>query len=752
MPLTRRHRDHVRAEQRRFRRAREGQVWQARELPRYYYHEHFERFLGEVGVTHRDLLDEDGFDFLARFARLPFNAQCAFARIANRRGYVFDLEKLDYPEIEDLPSAWSTLARDGFTERVSPALLPEWFERLTRPELVRLLDEADGPVRFRRSSKKAELVSVALGALDPLTLRVPSRFVAQGRRDALNYLLYLYFGRIEDNLQTFTLHDLGLADQPDHRDGSARRFDGPGHARVAFFYAKAVHDLRHGSDNDAARLAAVRDGWPEPLCDTSAAQRDRLLQKLGARAERHGAIEEALVLYTASADPHGNERTVRIRYARDENGDRDWVRARLETMIDDPASDEELLFAEDFYARKFRKKRTSAMTDLIRSAATITVDDAYRQQPERAALHHYEARRIDAYRTENAPWRLLFSLLFRDELSAEEEPGWGTPSSLRAGTFFERHAEAIDAKLAALDDPSRVLLDLERELHRSDSDRDTVCTDAAADDVGDIDDSIARRNAQALERIEALLTRAPPGAVAHMLGLMARDRIGTRDGFPDLMLVEDGRLRFVEVKTAGDSLRRNQLARMHQLRAAGFAVELVKVAYAADPEQTYVVVDVETTGRQPGRHRVTEIGAVKLRGEEIVDEFQTLVNPRRSIPPGITRLTGIDDAMVADAPPFVDIAERFEAFMGEAIFVAHNVNFDYGFISAEYEMIDRAFRYPKLCTCTSMRRHYPGEDSYSLGRLCRRFDLPLDTHHRALCDARAAAGLLRLVNARRLTG
>ena len=112
----------------------------------------------------------------------------------------------------------------------------------------------------------------------------------------------------------------------------------------------------------------------------------------------------------------------------------------------------------------------------------------------------------------------------------------------------------------------------------------------------------------------------------------------------------------------------------------------------------------------------------------------------------------LDAAMVADAPPFVDIADRFEAFMGEAIFVAHNVNFDYGFIAAEYEMIDRAFRYPKLCTCASMRRHYPGQDSYSLKRLCGQFGVTLDSHHRALCDARAAAELLRLINARRLAG
>ena len=83
------------------------------------------------------------------------------------------------------------------------------------------------------------------------------------------------------------------------------------------------------------------------------------------------------------------------------------------------------------------------------------------------------------------------------------------------------------------------------------------------------------------------------------------------------------------------------------------------------------------------------------------------------------------------------------------MFVAHNVNFDYGFVSAEFEMIDRTFRRPKLCTCASMRKYRPGHDSYSLKRLCADFGIELETHHRALCDAKAAARLLSLINAAR---
>ena len=75
--------------------------------------------------------------------------------------------------------------------------------------------------------------------------------------------------------------------------------------------------------------------------------------------------------------------------------------------------------------------------------------------------------------------------------------------------------------------------------------------------------------------------------------------------------------------------------------------------------------------------------------------------------------------MVRDAPVFAEIADSFIAFMGDGIFVAHNVNFDYGFISHEYERLERRFRFPKLCTCAGMRRKYPGHKSYGLGTLCQ---------------------------------
>jgi DNA polymerase-3 subunit epsilon len=235
-------------------------------------------------------------------------------------------------------------------------------------------------------------------------------------------------------------------------------------------------------------------------------------------------------------------------------------------------------------------------------------------------------------------------------------------------------------------------------------------------------------------------------------GGACEDFRGMHDGFPDLMLVKDGLASFLEIKAEGDAIRRNQLTRLRQLRNAGISADIGRVDYRFDPGQDYVVVDIETTGSWSAGDRITEIGAVRIRNHAVIDEWHTLVNPQRSIPAKIVQLTGITNEMVRASPVFAEVADRFIAFMGDAIFVAHNVNFDYGFLAHEFGRLERRFRFPKLCTVAGMRRRYPGHKSYSLGRLCAIYEIGLEDHHRALCDARATAQLLILINRKRDEG
>ncbi|MEL7046826.1 MAG: exonuclease domain-containing protein [Pseudomonadota bacterium] len=253
-----------------------------------------------------------------------------------------------------------------------------------------------------------------------------------------------------------------------------------------------------------------------------------------------------------------------------------------------------------------------------------------------------------------------------------------------------------------------------------------------------------------LDAVHALIDVAPAESMRSILQHFCEDYGGARHGYPDLMVIDDAGVRFVEIKTEGDQLRRNQLLRLEQLHRAGFRADVALVRWVLHPAQAYVVVDVETTGGRGEQHRVTEIGAVKLIDGETVGRFQTLLNPQRTIPPGITRLTGITRDMVADAPIFADVADAFADFLEGAIFVAHNVDFDYRFIGQEFRRLGRPFKMPKLCTCASMRKLYPGHKSYSLAALTAAYDIPLDTHHRALCDAEAAAHLLLMINEKRL--
>ena len=378
------------------------------------------------------------------------------------------------------------------------------------------------------------------------------------------------------------------------------------------------------------------------------------------------------------------------------------------------------------------------MTDTLRAAEVVDIDESRSGAPERAVVEHFEAQGLPAWRTENLVWRTLFGLLFWDELFGKEDasthsPFEFLPSSLSNGGFYSQHEASIENKLAGLEDSQ---MTRKRMLH--------IATRHFGTPNG-----VFRWRWAMNDAVFALLEHGDREAIARILRRLCQDYRDSRYGYPDVMVVDDNGLRFVEVKTEGDQLRRNQLLRLRQLREAGFRADVMRVQWIIDPQQAYVVVDVETTGGRGDNHRVTEIGAVKVIDGRVVERYQTLLNPQRTIPPNIIRLTGITPAMVADAPSFADIADDFETFMDGAIFVAHNVEFDYGFIAREYARLGRAFRFPKLCTCASMRRLYPGHRSYSLAALCSQFDISLRQHHRALCDAEAAAELLILINEKR---
>jgi len=516
----------------------------SRPLPTFYYHEHFVELLAFVERQYAHALDTAHVELIEDFRGLPKPAQCLYVRLVNRKGRVFGLDKLRYPELGDLRELAVVLREAGWIGHPGPGHFADLLRFLTRAEILDALKAQFAGLG--RALRKDDLIAFALESADPeafVESLATGRLCVQERCEAVGYLMFLYFGRIQDGLTRFTMRDLGLV----RTNGSAGTYEPRFHDRdealERFWFESRAHRLDRANPAELAALLAESAAWPEPNFAGSAASRDRLAFRLGRALEKLGDGEAALRAYGRGESPECGERQIRLLMAA---GRRDEARRLLEARLAEPQSDEEWLFARDFFQRKFEKKRTSRQTDLLREGETIDIDESRSATPERAAAEDFEAR-----------------------------------------------------------------------------------------------------------------------------------------------------------------------------------------------------------GGRGEHHRVTEIGAVKVRGGEIVDRYATLVNPQRAIPPGITRLTGITEAMVSDAPCFADIADGFRAFLGDAIFVAHNVEFDYGFIAREFQRLGQPFRHAKLCTCASMRRLYPGQRSYSLASLSRAFGILLTSHHRALCDAEAAAELLFLVNDRR---
>lgn len=162
-------------------------------------------------------------------------------------------------------------------------------------------------------------------------------------------------------------------------------------------------------------------------------------------------------------------------------------------------------------------------------------------------------------------------------------------------------------------------------------------------------------------------------------------------------------------------------------------------------EKTFAIVDIETTGGNATYSRITEIAIIIYDGTQIIDRWESLVNPQQYISASITALTGIDNEMVSNAPTFSELAEKIYDLLNHRIFVAHNVNFDYSFVRHELENAGFNWTATKLCTVRAARKIKPGLPSYSLGRLCNSLQIVLENRHRAGGDADATAILLSLL-------
>lgn len=159
----------------------------------------------------------------------------------------------------------------------------------------------------------------------------------------------------------------------------------------------------------------------------------------------------------------------------------------------------------------------------------------------------------------------------------------------------------------------------------------------------------------------------------------------------------------------------------------------------------YAILDIETTGGKYNEEGITEIAIYRFDGEQIIDQFISLVNPERPIQPFVVNLTGINNEMLRNAPKFYEIAKRIVEITKDAVLVAHNAKFDNRILTTEFDRLGYTFEKETLCTVELAKQLLPDLPSYSLGKLVRSLGIPITDRHRAQGDAKATVSLFKML-------
>ena len=710
-----------------------------KELPAKYYLAHFRELIEFVTSKCMHLLEPKHSEFISKINQLDEQSQCMLARVYSRKPYLVQAQSLNYEEITSPHQAIYTLKKAGILFEPNEQHYSQLLAHLTKPSLVELLSNYSEQISFKKSAAKGALVDIArefFKACPQELAPLYSQYVINNRSDYYEYFEFLFAGKLSsgdvNHQNRFVMRDLGLTATREGHSESLSRFETLDEAQSNYLlnrYRLAFKNITDESDYVALASQVLVQAAHGAI---AVVLKNKLLVRLYRQLKTVDSELAFSLLEGCVDDSEAQEIQIREQYRL---GNKEWVKARLEAIIENPLTDDLLYFADDFLMRKFNKKTRSRLSAMLADTqCVLEIDELYRGEVEQGVNDYYTRQGMAVFNTENTLWQSLFGLVFWHELFVESPyPPCNEfdiyPQVLRLGNFYEAQQTQINERLAQCQ-TSQALLNL-------------VCKNAAQ--YFEQPNGLFRWRSNLLEPLEALILNSPFEALIAHLTAMSKHYLQLKDGYPDLMVINNGQVHFEEVKAPGDKLRRNQLTTIDNLKNVGFTVHIAAVKWFVDPNRVYSVVDIETTGGLKGGNRITEIGIVKVQHGKVIDTWTSLVNPERHIPGFITSLTGISDSMVYNAPVFADIAKPLLDKLAGSIFVAHNVNFDYGFIKKECEVAGHFFKMPKMCTVVESRKAFKGLKSYSLGNLSKHFNLNLTSHHRALADATATAELLLLI-------
>lgn len=542
--------------------------------PRYYL-DNFERLCTTVFDQYGDLLRERELEFLRLFQAADVDARCLFVRLASRRGPLFRVEELHYPELDDLDGALAENLSSGLLGEVHEPDVADLVSLLRRSELVAIFREE---LKLSGRERKLELTGALLAAptrnvLDAWQTWRDSfhRLVEVHFMQEVELLQLLFFGNSYQTLTDFVLSDLGIASYEPYRlDRDYRLFDSRGEIEeylslrdLKTTYKQAV------AEGDCEALSAVA----ESLCETSVSPRlspirDSLANRVARQLEREAQPEQALALFALSAQHPARQRRARLLASR---GLDKAALELCETMQADPWCEAEA----DFVRRELPKLRRRLSLDHCPVKRDRFEEDhllLHREAPvEQAAARHYAACWQEVHYVENLLINGTFGLAFWDQIfmpvpGAFVNPYQAAPLDMYTQEFYKNRRGAIDRRLAALE-----ACDLRSELLA-----------AYERHFGTSNRWVAWRGLP-VELLDRALGTIPG---RHWLACWRRilfDPEANRTGCPDLVALDPTRgFCLIEVKGPGDQLQLNQRRWLRFFRRERIPARVARVQWLDD--------------------------------------------------------------------------------------------------------------------------------------------------------------------------
>lgn len=544
-----------------------------------YYLANFHRLAGFVCSTYSDILSPEERQWYKALQAASEPAQRLYIRLLTRKGSVFRLDRLRYPEICDLNSAAAELAARGLADVSPPADLAELVATYTKPELLRLLKDTGSGTRTLKSSlSRVELVQQLLGRDEPIRqqytriLQQADRWISLWGYPYWTVFRLGFFGNLYQDSSEFVLTDLGTVHYENYTlDKNARAFGNRSQLdrHLRYFECEALIDTI--DMKNVGQLIELVECLPETLEHDEHLRRrvDRFRNRVARQLERLQEVPSALALYEQSMHPPARERRVRLHL---QLGECDRADRLLQVMESQPFNDAECQVAERL-RRQVDKVRGVKSTRYrhFRPQSSRLVLRASGSRVELAAQQFY-ARFGSCFFTENTLVNavlglFIWDIIFHPVPGVFYNPFQAAPADFHQPSFSERRRDLLAGRLTELHDPLRFSA---RVMNNFSEHRGKA-------------NPLVRWGRMTNELMALAIGQIPAAHWEVMFQRILRDTRENTSGFPDLVLFREmGEYELIEIKGPGDTLQQNQLRWMRCFNDHGIPCRVVNVRWSHD--------------------------------------------------------------------------------------------------------------------------------------------------------------------------